>query len=124
MDLYQEFKVLFEKLNPAGKIDAEVEELLRTMYSDLQKLADSLEDKKERKNIQFKEVLPDEIFYAGKYKLVKINEGAGRVLEVLDEPEQSGQDEEFPEGLQRFDTIKYHGNNLVDIYEKIGRASC
>jgi len=120
MDLYQEFKVLFEKLNPAGKIDAEVEELLRTMYSDLQKLADSLEDKKERKNIQFKEVLPDEIFYAGKYKLVKINEGAGRVLEVLDEPEQSGQDEEFPEGLQRFDTIKYHGNNLVDIYENPG----
>ncbi|SHG54042.1 hypothetical protein SAMN05443144_1339 [Fodinibius roseus] len=120
MEHYQEFKTFFQKLNPAGKIDAGAEELLQTMYSDLQKFADSLEGQKERKNISFENVLLDEIFYAGKYKFVKIDEGSGRVLEVLKESEGTGPVVEVPEGLQPLDTVEYHRKNLVDIYMRPG----
>jgi rubrerythrin len=120
MDHFKEFKTLFQKLNPTGKIDAGAEELLLTIYSDLQKFADSLESRKERINIQFKEVLANEIFYAGKYKFVKIDEGTGRVLEVLKEPESTAQESGFPDGLESFDTVEYHGTNLVDIDKRPG----
>lgn len=114
MEHYQEFKSVFQKLNPAGKIDDEVEKLLQTMYTDLQKLANSLVGEKQKKTVEFSKVLTNEIFYTGNYKFVKIDEQTGQLLEVL---KKSGKSEEKKSKiLKRFDMVEFHKTNRVDIF--------
>lgn len=62
MDHFQEFKSVFQKLNPAAKIDDEAEEFLRETYGELESIADSLVPENKDETKKFSEIFKHEIF--------------------------------------------------------------
>jgi len=101
MDHYQEFKSVFQKLNPAAKIDEGAEEFLKEIYQDLQTKADSLVPENEDEITKFSELYKHELFYFEGKRYMKT--GPEKAVTWNPGPATSGSEEGAQAGRRKMD---------------------